>query len=114
MAERTPGEWIADGEEIVAPGEIIVATCNTDVTVKRPQTIANAKYICKSVNSHQALCEALEFYSDTRNFHEFLRVLQNDHLLNPGGPPDAYGISDDVCLKARAALLAAGWKANGE
>ena len=54
----------------------------------------------------QRLIDTLKFYSDTRGLHPFIKVFQSDPLLNPDGPPDAYGLSDELCIPAREALAA--------
>ena len=49
--------------------------------------------------------EALRFYTTTAGLLKFIKVSQNDPLLNPDGP-DTYGLSNELCIPAREALAA--------
>jgi len=85
MSERTKGEWWYDGNEFIfsnntADGEVIAEM------LPGSQWHTDAEFICKAVNNHDELVEALAdiirgFEGDTLESYQIERINKGKELL---------------------------------
>lgn len=60
MAEYTPTPWALDGSWVVGDGGLTIADCGKSSSYLRKERLANAAFIVKACNSHEALVKALQ------------------------------------------------------
>lgn len=90
--EHTPLPWSISGESIVKGGNICIAVVESDGGYEAPENeqTANLEFICRAVNCHDELVEALKL---------FLLV---EETTKPGAP-----LRDTAVNNAKSALLKA-------
>jgi hypothetical protein len=81
---HTPTPWSQEGLSIFVAGKVIIATCPTPQKTGVFDCSANAEFIVRAVNSHDALLSALKQIIEVRGERDKVFAIASMALLQNG------------------------------
>ena len=96
---HTPVPWSIGKRRWITSGDVDIARIHSVSKIGENEAVANAEFIVRACNSHDALLEALELYDSFSKANDDWRQMVRN-LLNSDDTPE-------VVIKAREAIAKA-------